>query len=78
MTKRLYRSRDNRILAGVMGGIGDYFDIDPALIRLVYLLVTVFTGIAPGVLVYIVAILIVPVRPLMLSAKAESHDPEQV
>lgn len=78
MTKRLYRSRDNRIIAGVMGGIGDYFDIDPALIRLVYLLVTVFTGIAPGVLVYIVAILIVPVRPLMLSAKVETHDPEQV
>lgn len=60
MTKRLYRSRENKVLAGVCGGIGEYFDVDPVLIRLVYLMATVFTGLVPGVLCYIIAIAIVP------------------
>jgi len=59
-----------------MGGIGEYFAVDPALIRLVYLLVTVFTGIAPGAIVYFVAILIVPLRPQIVAA-SEVHDTEQ-
>lgn len=60
MTKRLYRSQTNKVLAGVMGGIGEYFDIDPVLIRLIYLLLTVFTGVVPGIVGYLFAVLIVP------------------
>ena len=63
MTKRLYRSRENKVLAGVCGGVCEYFDVDPVLIRLVYLMVTVFTGLVPGVLCYIIAIAIVPENP---------------
>ena len=55
--KRLYRSRDNRVLCGVCGGIGDYLDVDPTIIRLLCLL-RGFTG--TGLLVYIVAAIIVP------------------
>ena len=57
MMKRLYRSRDNRVLCGVCGGIGDYLDVDPTIIRLLFLLLG-FTG--TGLLVYIVAAIIVP------------------
>ena len=58
--KKLYRSKDNKILAGIIGGLGEYFDIDPTVLRLGWLLVFVFTGILPGLLAYIIAILIVP------------------
>jgi phage shock protein C len=58
--KRLYRSKENKILAGILGGLGEYFDIDPTVLRLGWLLVFVFTGIFPGLIAYIMAILIVP------------------
>ncbi|MBU0572279.1 PspC domain-containing protein [Patescibacteria group bacterium] len=58
--KKLYRSKDNKILAGIIGGLGEYFDIDPTVLRLGWLLVFVFTGIFPVLLAYIIAILIVP------------------
>lgn len=57
--KRLYRSRSNVMLAGVCGGLADYFDLDPSLVRLGYVLLTVLTAFS-GVIVYIIAILIIP------------------
>lgn len=62
--KRLFRSRTNRVIFGVFGGLGDYFKVDPVILRLGYLLLTIFTGIAPGIFVYLVAGLIVPNAPL--------------
>ncbi|OHA17487.1 MAG: PspC domain-containing protein [Candidatus Taylorbacteria bacterium RIFCSPLOWO2_12_FULL_43_20] len=59
-TKKLYRSKTNRIFAGICGGLGDYLAVDPVLIRLVWLLVVIFTGFVPGLLVYILAIFIIP------------------
>ena len=58
--KRLYRSKKNRVLAGICGGVGEYFNVDPVLIRLIWVLVVIFTGFFPGVLAYIIAIFIVP------------------
>jgi len=63
MEKRLTRSRENRILAGVMGGLGEFFGVDPVIIRLGYLLLTVFTGFVPGIVGYLLAILVVPEAP---------------
>lgn len=60
MTKRLYRSKTDKVLAGVCGGVGEYFEVDPVLIRLLYLLATVFTGVVPGVVCYILAVAIIP------------------
>ncbi len=57
--KRLYRSKKNRIIAGVCGGIGEYFDIDPVLIRLLWVLFA-FAGMGFGILVYIAAWIIIP------------------
>jgi phage shock protein C len=59
-TKKLYRSKTNRIFAGICGGLGEYMNMDPVLIRLIWLLIVVFTGLFPGVLVYIIAIFIIP------------------
>ncbi len=55
--KRIYRSESDRILGGVCGGLGEAFDIDPTLIRLL-LIVLIFTGTSP--LFYLIAWLIVP------------------
>lgn len=69
--KRLYRSSTNKIFAGVCGGLGEYFEIDPVLIRLIWLLIVIFTGIVPGVLTYIIAIYIVPRLTVIPAPKAE-------
>lgn len=58
--KRLYRSKKERIIAGVCGGIGIYFGIDPTLVRLLYIMTTVITGVLPGIIVYIIAVIIIP------------------
>ncbi len=62
MSKRLYKSEDNRILCGVCGGIGEYLGIDPTLVRLVWVLITLAAG--AGVLLYIIAAIIIPREPL--------------
>lgn len=57
--KRLYRSSD-RIVAGVCGGIAEYFDIDPTLIRVVYVILSLFSVAFPGVLLYIILMILIP------------------
>jgi phage shock protein C len=59
--KRLYRSRTDRKLAGVCGGIGEYFGVDPVLIRLLLIIFTLAGG--GGVVAYLIAWLIVPEGP---------------
>ncbi len=58
MEKKLYRSKTSRVIAGVCGGIGEYFEIDPVLVRFVWL-IFVFVG-GSGVLAYIIAMIIIP------------------
>ncbi len=60
MKKLLYKSKENKIFCGVIGGIGDYLNIDPTILRLIWLLVVVFTGFFPGIVTYIIACLIIP------------------
>ena len=56
--ERLYKSSENCMLCGVCGGIAEYFDIDPTLVRLGWVLLTFFGG--SGILAYIVAAIIIP------------------
>jgi phage shock protein C len=58
--KKLYRSQTNKVIAGVCGGLGEYFDVDPVVVRLIWLFLVVCTGVLPGVIVYLLAILVVP------------------
>ncbi len=55
--KRLYKSNSNRVLCGVCGGVGEYFNIDPTIIRLIWVLVAC-TG--TGIVAYIIAAIIMP------------------
>jgi phage shock protein C len=59
---RLYRSRDNRMIAGVAYGLGEFLGIDPTVIRLLFVFSVVFAG--TGVLVYFVMMLVVPEEPI--------------
>jgi phage shock protein C len=59
--KRLYRSRENRVLAGVCGGIAEYFNVDPVWIRLVAVLMMFADGV--GFLVYLIAWILIPKNP---------------
>ena len=62
-SNRLYRSSTDKVLAGVCGGLGDYFNIDPTIIRIIYVLLTVFSAAFPGVVAYIIMALIIPRQP---------------
>lgn len=57
--KRLYRS-PNRIVAGVCGGIAEYFELDPTLIRVVYVTLSLFSVAFPGLLLYIILMILIP------------------
>ncbi len=59
--KRLYRNQHNKILAGVCSGLGDYFNIDPVIIRLLWVVLSIFGG--AGILIYIIAWIIIPEKP---------------
>lgn len=58
--RRLYRSRTNRVLSGVCGGLAEYYGSDPTAVRLAALIIGLFTGVVPMVVVYIVAAIVVP------------------
>ncbi len=61
--RRLYRSTTNRSIAGVLGGFAEYLDMDPTMLRVVYVLVTFFTGIVPGVFAYLVGWIVMSEAP---------------
>jgi len=61
--KKLYRSLTDRKLAGVCGGLGEYFDIDPTLVRIITVVLAI-GGIGTGILLYILAWIIIPDRPM--------------
>ncbi|MBU3907396.1 MAG: PspC domain-containing protein [Nanoarchaeota archaeon] len=58
--KRLYRSNRDKILGGVCGGIGNYFNTDPTIVRLLWVLITILTGFVAGIIGYLIAWIIVP------------------
>ncbi len=62
-TKRLYRSRQERMLGGVCGGLADYLGLDPTVVRLVFLLLFFLGG--QGLLIYLIMWLIVPEEPVL-------------
>jgi phage shock protein C len=61
MAKKLYRSRKNRVIAGVCGGLAKYFDIDPIIVRLITLIFVLSAG--AGLIAYIIAWIFVPEEP---------------
>ena len=64
--KKLYKSNKNRVFSGVCGGIGEYFETDPVVIRLIWVLASIFLGAGIlGVIAYIFAALLIPENPVL-------------
>ncbi len=59
-SRPLRRSRRDRWIAGVVGGLADYFGLDPTLARIIYVLVSIFSAAFPGILVYIILWILIP------------------
>jgi phage shock protein C len=57
--KRLTRSR-NKMIAGVCAGLAEYFDLDPTLVRVLYVLISILSAAFPGIIVYIILMFILP------------------
>jgi phage shock protein C len=60
MRKALRRSRSNRMIAGVVGGLAEYWSVDPTLARVVYVIASILSAAFPGTIVYIVLWLVIP------------------
>lgn len=60
LSRPLRRSRDDRVVAGVVGGLAHYFGIDPTMARVLYVVVSVLSAAFPGLLVYIIMWVLVP------------------
>ena len=58
----LRRSRDKRMIAGVLGGIAEHFDLNVTLLRVLYVIVSIASAAFPGILVYLLLWLLIPAR----------------
>lgn len=62
MDKKLHRSSANKMIAGVCAGLAEYFNLDPTLVRVGYVLLSAVSAAFPGIMVYIILMLIMPVE----------------
>lgn len=65
--KRLFRSRSNRIIAGICGGLGEYFNIDPTIVRVIFVVVSLLPG--PSIVFYLLAWIIIPLKPTTTASR---------
>ena len=70
--KRLYRSRTERMIGGVCGGLGEFLNVDVTLVRLLFVLGAIFGG--PGLVVYLVMLFVVPEEPLAGNTVITPHE----
>lgn len=69
--KRLYRSETEKQISGVCGGLAEYFDVDPTLIRIAFAFITIITGFVPGIIAYLALAIIMPVKSKINNGKKE-------
>src|SRR6266849_3435682 len=69
-SRRLYKSRHNRIIDGVCGGVAEYFGVDPTVVRILWVLVSLLGG--SGLVLYIVAMIVMPANPDHLAQPSTS------
>lgn len=75
--RKLYKSTNNKMLSGVCAGFADFIGIDPTIVRVLYALVSFFTGGFPGVIIYIMLAIIIPEDNGMIDTDATNHDEEE-
>lgn len=73
--KRLMRSSADCKIAGVCGGLAEYLEADSTVVRLVWVLVVVFTGLVPGLVAYVIAWILMPQAPLPVVVQAPQQPP---
>ncbi len=69
--KKIYRSEENKIFKGIVGGIGEYTNIDPVLLRIIVVFFVLSTGVVPGILTYLLAIMIIPKQSVVHTTAKE-------
>lgn len=70
MQKRLFRSRSERMVAGVCGGLAEYFNIDPTIVRVLFVAMSLLGG--PGLILYIILAIVVPEGPYEMDSKLKN------
>jgi phage shock protein PspC (stress-responsive transcriptional regulator) len=70
--KRLYRSVTDKQIAGVCAGLAKYFDLDPTIVRLIFLVIALAGG--PGVILYIILVFVIPEEPMDFISKPKRDD----
>ncbi len=58
--RKLMRSRTHKVIAGVCGGIAEYLEVDPTVVRVLYVVATVLSGVLPGILAYVILTFLMP------------------
>ena len=71
MEKRLYRSRTDKTFTGVCGGFGKLVGLDPTIVRVIYAVVSFFTGVFPGIVLYVILACIIPEEPQEIDKQPE-------
>lgn len=61
-TRQLRRSVQNRMIGGICGGIAEYFNLDPTVVRVVYVLLSILSVAFPGIVVYLILWMLIPER----------------
>ena len=74
MTKRLYKSNTNKVISGVCGGLGEYFNIDPSIIRIIWVIIVFLTAIGGGIIAYIACAVLIPNAPHIHHDDVVDHD----
>jgi phage shock protein C len=75
MAKKIYRSRKDSMIAGVCGGIAEYFNIDSTLVRLLVILIVLLGGV--GIIAYIIAWVIIPQSPEQITNSDKEYNQEK-
>lgn len=60
MAQKLYRSEDDKVIAGLCGGLGEFFDVDSTIIRIIFIILTIWGGV--GIVLYLIGVFVVPVE----------------
>ena len=77
MSKKLYRTRDDKRVCGVCGGLANYFNIDPVIVRLLWAVLTVLTGGFMGVILYVSCVFVIPQEPEVLDGCSHDRDDDR-
>ncbi len=62
--RKLYRSEKDKWIAGVLGGLGEYLSIDPTILRIAFIIFSIASGVLPGIVGYVLAIIVIPKPPM--------------